>query len=139
MKNFTNFIQIKLSVFLICVLIGCVSTEYVQQHESKIVHIVLIWLNEPKNTNHLAEVIKTTRALQEIPEIEEIRVGESISSERPIVDDSFDVALFMVFDSKAALEAYLVHPKHKAAVKAVLRPLASRILVYDFEDHGRGF
>ena len=66
--------------------------------------------------------------------VQEMRVGEKILSERPIVDDSFDVGVYMVFNDKEALERYLVHPIHVDAVKSVLRPLSSKILVYDFEE-----
>ena len=93
-----------------------------------------IWLNEPGNTAQINDVIEATQGLQEIPEVQEIRVGKSIPSDRAIVDDSFDVALYMIFNSKEALETYLIHPKHAEAVKIVLRPFASKILVYDFED-----
>ena len=97
----------------------------------------MIWLHKPKNPKHTDDVINVSRRLKEIPEVQEIRVGKSIPSDRPIVDDSFDVALYMIFNSKQALEAYLVHPMHTEAVKSVLRPLSNKILVYDFEDHDK--
>lgn len=127
--------RIHISIILSSLLIfGCVSTDSLNHNEYKVVHIVLIWLHEPGNQNHIDKVIKVTQDLLEIAEVLEIGVGRSIPSDRLIVDDSFDVALYMIFDSKEALETYLVHPKHKEAVKTVLHPLASKILVYDFED-----
>ena len=130
--------RIHISIILSSLLIiGCVSNDSLNHNEHKIVHIVLIWLHDPGNQNHIDKVIKVTQDLLEITEVLEIRVGESISSDRPIVDDSFDIALYMIFNSKEELQAYLVHPKHKEAVKTVLRPLANKILVYDFKDIGR--
>ena len=99
-----------------------------------IVHIVLIWLNEPGNEVHINKVIETTHALQAIPQVLDIRVGDSIMSDRPIVDDSFDVGLYIIFDSKSSLKQYLEHPLHQEAVKSTLKPLSKKILVYDFED-----
>jgi len=123
---------IYISIIFCCALsIGCVTHTY--NDETKIVHVVLLWLKEPNNEEHIRNVITATKELEQIPEIQELQVGKSIPSDRPIVDDSFDVGLTMIFDSQQSLERYLVHPKHKAAVKSVLRPLTSKILVYDFQ------
>lgn len=120
---------------MVCVLLsGCETADVSNQDESKIVHIVMIWLKEPGNDHHINGIIKTTQGLKVIPEVQEMRVGEKVLSERSIVDDSFDVGIYMVFNNKEALETYLVHPLHKEAVQSVLRPLASKILVYDFEE-----
>ncbi len=113
---------------------GCATAELSNQYESKIVHVVLIWLQEPGNGQHIDKVIKMTRNLKVIPEVQEIRVGKVILSERQIVDDSFDVGLYMVFNSSKELERYLVHPMHVEAVRSALRPLASKIVVYDFKE-----
>ena len=53
-------------------------------------------------------------------------------SERQIVDDSFDVAICLTFASTRDMNAYIEHPRHKAAVKDVLLPIVERIVVYDF-------
>ena len=74
--------------------------------------------------------------LKEIPYIQEMRIGKSIPSDRTIVDDSFDVGLYMIFANQEDMQRYLVHPDHKNAVKTVLKPLASKIQVYDFETLG---
>lgn len=104
--------------------------------EPRIVHVVLVWLKEPGNQEHRAQVIEATRKFEEIPGIEEIRVGEPISSQRSTVDDSYDIGLYMIFTSTEALDIYLAHPAHKDAQRSVLRPLVSKIVVYDFEDNG---
>jgi hypothetical protein len=69
----------------------------------------------------------------EISQIQHLSVGPAVPSERPIVDDSFDVGLVMRFNSKADMDAYEKHPVHVNAVKEVqtLMPLAKRLLVYD--------
>ena len=104
--------------------------------DPRIVHVVLVWLKEPGNEDHRAQVIEATRRFAEIPGIEEIRVGEPISSQRSMVDNSYDIGLYMTFTSAAALDTYLAHPAHKDAQRSVLRPLVSKVVVYDFEDNG---
>lgn len=127
--------RVFLSLLIIFVLqSGCITADVSNHDESKIVHIVMIWLQEPGNDHHINEVIKATQSLKVIPEVQEIRVGEKVLSERPIVDDSFDVGIYMVFSNNEALDAYLVHPLHLEAVRTVLQPLSSKILVYDFEE-----
>ncbi len=130
--------RIYISMVMLCVLLtACASPTTTNTQERKVVHIVLLWLKEPGNHEHIQQVVDVSNQLKEIPGIQELRVGKSIPSERKIVDDSFDVGLYMVFDSKEAMHRYLVHPNHKKAVKAVLTPLASKVLVYNFEDLGK--
>ena len=100
--------------------------------DSRVVHVVLVWLKEPGNATHRARVVEATRSFSTIPGVEEIRVGEPVPSGRPTVDDSFDIGLYMIFASKEALDAYLVHPEHQAAQREILRPLVRRVIVYDF-------
>ena len=102
--------------------------------DSRVVHVVLVWLKEPGNATHRARVVEATRSFSTIPGVEEIRVGEPVPSGRPTVDDSFDIGLYMIFASKKALDAYLVHPEHQAAQREILRPLVRRVIVYDFWD-----
>lgn len=104
--------------------------------DSRIVHVVLVWLREPGNADQRAQVIEATRGFSTIPGVEEIRVGEPVPSQRSAVDDSFDIGLYMIFSSKEALETYLTHPKHKAAQRSIFRPLVKKAIIYDFLDDG---
>lgn len=110
---------------------ACTTTSLVESHDPQVIHVVLIWLHDPGNPEHIKQVIDASYQLKEIPGIQEISVGTSTSSEREIVDDSFDVGVYMKFNSAADMEGYLVHTKHKQVVKTVIRPLADKIVVYD--------
>ena len=126
--------RLYICITIMClVLIACTSTATKSINENGIVHIVLIWLKEPGNQNHMKKIIDISNQLKEISEIQEMQVGRSIPSDRKIVDDSFDVGLYMIFTDNEDMQRYLVHPKHKEAVKTVLKPLASKIIVYDFD------
>ena len=103
---------------------------------TRIVHVVLVWLKEPGNSEHRAKVIDATRRFSDIPGVTEIRVGEPVPSQRSTVDSSYDVGLYMIFSSREALDMYLAHPAHKNAQRSVLRPLVRKVIVYDFEDDG---
>jgi hypothetical protein len=106
---------------------GCKTTA-----KGKVEHVVLVWLKRPGNAADRATVIATAKMFQaEISQIQHLSVGPAVPSERPIVDDSFDVGLVMRFNSKADMDAYEKHPVHVNAVKQTLMPLAKRLLVYD--------
>ena len=122
---------VALALVLLC---GALPSARATQHQPAVVHVVLVWLKESGNSAHRRQVIERTRLLSEIPGMLEVRVGEPVASSRHSVDASFDVALYMVFESAAALEGYLVHPMHKEALEEVLRPLTERTRVYNFTD-----
>jgi hypothetical protein len=94
-------------------------------------HIVLCWLKEPANQTNVDAITKASMELKVISEVESIIVGRPVSSDRKIVDDSFDVGLVLNFKNQNDLDNYLAHPEHVSRVKKVLAPKCQRILVYD--------
>lgn len=104
------------------------------EHQDKIVHVVLIWLDDKGNKAQINKIIQATKNFRDIPGVQEIRVGRPIKSERSIVDDSFDVGLYMIFNSREQLNQYLIHPKHVESVSTLLEPLAKKIRIYDFKE-----
>lgn len=99
-----------------------------------VVHVVVGWLKEPGNTEHRERLIEVTRQLKEIPGVLDLKVGRVIPSDRPVVDSSYDIAIYLRFASVEDLQAYLVHPTHQRALKESYGPLMDRYRVYDFTD-----
>lgn len=97
-------------------------------------HLVLCWLKEPGNVEHQEKIIEVTRSFREIPGVLDAQAGKSVPSDRSIVDDSFDVGILVVVESKVALGEYLRHPLHDIAKKKILLPLVDRLVVYDFQE-----
>ena len=124
------------AIILLALLFWSVDPSLAADTKSRIVHVVLALLKDAGNSEKRAQIIEATRRFSEIPGVEEIRVGVSVPSQRSIVDDSFDVGLYMVFSSKEALETYLAHPAHRDAQRSILQPLSRKVLVYDFDDDG---
>lgn len=100
---------------------------------SGIRHVVLCWLNEPGNPEHRRRVEQVSRELEVIPELQDLVIGAPVPSERPIVEDGFDVGLVMTFRDRAALAHYLDHPEHVRRVRETLNPLCARVQVIDIE------
>jgi len=94
-------------------------------------HVVIVWLKRPGNTADRQALFAAAQDLREIPGIRFLDSGTPLASDRPIVDDSFDVGFTMRFDSVAALAAYEKNPRHLKKVNEVLKPLSRKIVVYD--------
>jgi hypothetical protein len=116
------------------VLSSCATLHKAPDTCGQYVHIVMVWLKDAGDKATIDSVIETTRSFARIPGVREIRVGRAVPGDRPIVDDSFDVGLYLTFDTRADLRAYLEHPMHRSAVRETLAPLAERLVVYDFAD-----
>lgn len=94
-------------------------------------HVVLMWQKRPGNAADRQALQAASDDLRAIPGIRFLDTGSALKSDRPVVDDSFDFALVMRFDSAAALHAYETDPRHVEKVTKVLKPLTKRIVVYD--------
>jgi len=112
--------------------VGCVSTNH-SGLKQELSHVVLCWLKEPDNTEHRDQIINISRTFKKIPGVLEVRAGEVISSDRPIVDDSFDVGILVIVPDAKRLQEYLDHPIHQDAKRDILLPLVKKVLVYDFK------
>ena len=104
--------------------------------DATVVHIVLVWLKEPGNPEHRQRIVAATREFEAIPGVIDVSVGEVAPSDRPIVDDSFDVGLYLTFSSVDAMNTYLADDRHQQALREIFRPLSERYIVYDFQDDG---
>ena len=56
-----------------------------------------------------------------------------VGSTRPVVDQTYQVALNTVFADKQAQDDYQVHPQHLEFIAQCVKPFVTRVLVYDFE------
>lgn len=130
MKNATLIFAAAASLLLS----SCMSCPFGHKTTAKgnVEHVVLVWLKRPGNAADRAAVIGAARKFQaEISQIQHLSVGTAVASERPVVDDSFDVGLVMRFANAADMAAYEKHPVHQKAVAEILKPIAKKLLVYD--------
>lgn len=96
-------------------------------------HIVIFW-TDPAQPNAAAKLIEgANRLLQGIPGMQHFHIGKMVCSERPVVDQSYQVALNTVFTDKQAQDDYQVHPQHIEFVETVFKPLCKKVVIYDFE------
>ena len=96
-------------------------------------HIVIFWTN-PALPGAAAELVDgANKYLKSIPGIIQFHVGKMSPSPRPVVDQTYQVALNLVFPGKAAEQAYQVHPQHIEFVEKVFKRTCQKAVIYDFE------
>ena len=96
-------------------------------------HVVVFWTNPAKPEAADELLAGMNKYLLPIPGVLHYHAGKMVPSHRPVVEQSYQVALNLVFASKKAQDDYQVHPLHVEFVEKVLKPFASRVAVYDFE------
>jgi len=95
-------------------------------------HVVIFW-TDPAKANATDELIAgANKYLKSIPGIVYFHVGKMATSHRAVVDQTYQVALNIVFLDKQAQDDYQVHPQHVEFAEKVAKPMARRVVVYDF-------
>ena len=114
--------------------IGLLLTAYLShaKEDLRVSHVVVVWLKEPGNAQMREQFVMVSRALEAVPGVVSRHVSAVIPSERPKVDDTFDVAVTVTFENAQALKKYMQSQKHKNMLKNQLKPLVNRIVVYNF-------
>ena len=96
-------------------------------------HIVIFW-TDPAQPQAVEELIAGARHyLESIPSLVHFHIGRMVPSHRPVVDQTYQVALNAVFTSKQAQDDYQTHPQHLEFVEKVFKRVCKRVVVYDFE------
>jgi len=96
-------------------------------------HVVIFW-TDPAKPNAADELVAgAARYLARAPGIQHFHVGKMSASPRPVVDQSYQVGLNIVFDSKRSQDDYQTHPLHLEFVEKIFKPNCRKVVVYDFE------
>jgi hypothetical protein len=96
-------------------------------------HVVIFWTDPAKPEAADAVIAGGHAFLKGIPGLTHFHIGKMAGSLRPVVDQSYQVALNTVFSSKQAQDDYQTHPQHLEFVAACVKPFVNRVVVYDFE------
>jgi hypothetical protein len=96
-------------------------------------HVVIFWTDPAKSSAADDLVAGAEKYLRPIPGVRLFHVGRMAKSHREVVDQSYQVALNLTFDTREDQDAYQVHPLHIEFVEKVFKPNCQRVVVYDFE------
>ena len=95
-----------------------------------LVHSVYFWL-KPDLTDGQREAFRAgVESLKAISCSEAVYVGTPSSTDRPVIDRSYDIGLTVVLKDLAAHDAYQVDPIHRRFVEE-FGTWWSRVVIYD--------
>ena len=99
---------------------------------AEINHVVICWYEESVDSQTVENAMQAIADFKQIPGILSVKVGRPVPSDRDIVDDTFSLGVYILAKDQASLDAYLIHPIHKAFVENFVKGKAQRVTVYDF-------
>ena len=96
-------------------------------------HVVIFWTS-PENPNAATALLAgANQYLKPIPGVVAFHIGKMVPSHRPVVDQTYQVALNVIFTDKKAQDDYQVHPLHVEFVEKVFKRVCKKVVIYDFE------
>lgn len=96
-------------------------------------HVVIFW-TKPENPKAAEELLAgMEKYLKPIPGVLSFHAGRMARSDRAVVDQTYQVALNILFPDKKTQDAYQAHPLHIEFVEKVFKPNCAKVVVYDFE------
>lgn len=96
-------------------------------------HVVIFWTRTEVAQAADDLLAGIEKFLKPIPGVLHFHAGKMAVSNRPVVDQTYQVALNLVFSSRKAQDEYQAHPLHVEFVETVFKKTCARVVVYDFE------
>jgi hypothetical protein len=96
-------------------------------------HIVIFWTDSANPEAAATVIAGGEKFLKDIPGLTHFHIGKMVGSARPVVDQTYQVALNTVFTSKRAQDDYQAHPQHLEFIAQCVKPFVKKVVVYDFE------
>jgi hypothetical protein len=96
------------------------------------IHSVYFWLKQDISETEREQFLRGAKSLTTVKTVRHGWVGKPAATDRPVIDRTYSHALVLVFDDKAAHDAYQVDPLHSAFLDT-LKHLWIQVKIYDFE------
>lgn len=96
-------------------------------------HHVFFWLKNKNNDTDKQDLLAGLQTLAAIEPKNLIQVGVKASTNRPVIDTSYDFSLLLIFKDLEEQESYQVDPVHEAFVKNCAH-LWEKVTIYDSVD-----
>ena len=96
-------------------------------------HIVIFWTDPAQPTAADELIASAQEYLKPIPGVLQFHIGKMVPSHRPVVDQSYQVALNLTFPDKKTQDDYQAHPLHGEFLEKVFKRVCQKVVVYDFE------
>jgi len=96
-----------------------------------LIHHVFFWLKNPSSKEDFEKLIEGISTLQKIETLQDFRLGKPANTpKRDVIDDSYAISLFAVFNDIAGHNVYQEHPIHKKFIESYSH-LWTKVQVYD--------
>ena len=101
--------------------------------ENKFIHHVYFWLKNPDSAADRAKLIDGLRKLSKVKTIKTFHIGQPADTNRDVIDFSYAVSWFVLFDNGADQASYQEDPIHLQFVEECAS-LWNKVIVYDTVD-----
>ena len=98
------------------------------------VHHVYFWLKNADSAEELSKLIAGLKKLSAVKTIKQFHIGKPASTSREVIDGSYSVSWFTLFDTKADQDSYQTDPIHLKFVEEC-SSLWQKVIVYDSIDN----
>ncbi|ARN57164.1 Dabb family protein [Sedimentisphaera salicampi] len=95
-----------------------------------LVHSVFFWLKEDLAEAELYLFREKLETLKQIPAAHSVYIGTPASTDRPVIDRSYDFALTVVFEDIGKHDEYQSDPLHKTFLNEC-SDMFEKVLIYD--------
>ena len=93
-------------------------------------HVVIF---RTRQKDKVSLLLEGARKLERIEVVKSFHCGVPLPSDRPVVDDFFDVAIVVGLDSAADLPVYAKHPIHLDFLENCVKTSGAKTTVFDIE------
>ena len=101
--------------------------------ENKFIHHVYFWLKNAGSKEDRAKLIEGLTKLSKVKTIKTFHIGQPADTNREVIDRSYAISWFTMFDNAADQQSYQVDPIHLKFVEDYSH-LWSKVIVYDSVD-----
>ncbi len=94
------------------------------------IHHVYFWLADPESTADHADLLAGLQALSKTPSIQQFHIGGPASTNRNVIETTYQFSWLTIFPNKEAQDAYQADPIHLHFVETC-KHLWEKVVVYD--------
>lgn len=101
--------------------------------ENKFIHHVYFWLKNADSREDRAKLVEGLTKLSKVTTIKTFHIGQPADTNRDVIERTYAVSWFTLFDNAADQASYQVDPIHLKFVEDYSH-LWSKVIVYDSVD-----
>jgi Stress responsive A/B Barrel Domain len=101
--------------------------------DNKFIHHVYFWLKNPDSKEDRAKLVEGLTKLSKVKTIKVFHIGKPADTSRGVIDTSYAISWFTMFDNGADQQSYQVDPIHLKFVEDYSN-LWEKVIVYDSVD-----